>query len=83
MATGNKTECDVCGVEKKQVNHWWKAKEMADHIRVAKAETPLVQPYKDVCGQSCLHRLVDRWMETGSLEKLPMVQQKEGENGED
>ena len=73
MAQGKSISCDICGREKQETNRWWKVKEMADHVRIAKAEVPVPLPYKDVCGQNCLHRLVDRWMETGSLEKAEVV----------
>ena len=69
MATGKSIECDICGRVKGLTNRWWKVKEMADHIRFFKAEAAVALPFKDVCGQACAHRLADRWMETGSLEK--------------
>jgi hypothetical protein len=67
MAEGKSVICDICGAEKRIVNHWWKLKQMVDHIRLYKAEEQVDQPFKDVCGQSCANRLVDRWMENGSL----------------
>jgi hypothetical protein len=78
MATEEAVRCDVCDILKREVNRWWKVKQMSDHIRVYKAEEQADQPRKDVCGQSCLHRLVDRWMETGSLEKPEVVHPVEG-----
>jgi hypothetical protein len=56
---------------------------MTNYITVAAAEAVVPKPYKDVCGQSCLHRLVDRWMETGSLEKAEVIHLQEDKNGED
>jgi len=80
MATETRTQCDMCGVDKKEVNHWWKvvkvdaSKRNDPHLRVYKAEVNLGDSlHKDVCGQSCLHRLVDRWMETGNLEKAEVI----------
>jgi hypothetical protein len=73
MAEGKSVTCDICGVEKRVVNRWWKVKEMSDHLRVHKAEAAVSQPYKNICGQSCVNRIIDRWMETGNLEKAEVV----------
>ena len=77
MATENRTRCDVCGIEKKQVNHWWKVWLAPDkgtrQLRLVAAGAPSSVHAKDACGQSCIHRLVDRWMETGSLEKAEII----------
>jgi hypothetical protein len=80
MAEANSVSCDICKVTKREVNRWWKVRQMKHTIAVAPAEVVVPKPFKDVCGQSCLHRLVDRWMETGSLEK-PEVEQKGGNDG--
>ena len=62
--------CDACGTVKKEVNHWWivylrKNGELA--IKHANQYRPL--KCIDVCGQSCVHMILDRWMATGSIEK--------------
>ena len=77
MATENRVSCDVCGAQKRSVNHWWKIKEMASHVRVYRASETVPRPYKDVCGQSCAHRLMDKWME------LSFEDQVKGERDEE
>lgn len=83
MSEGKSIACDICKAEKRVVNRWWKVRQMTNYITVAAAEAVVPKPYKDVCGQSCLHRLVDRWMETGSLEKAEVIHLQEDKNGED
>ena len=62
--------CEACDIQKKETNRWWKVKEMTTHLRIFKAEVKVPKPYKDVCGQVCVHRLVDRWMESRPMEKV-------------
>jgi hypothetical protein len=73
MATENSITCDVCGVGKRAVNHWWKVwiapEKGPAQLRIVAADAPSSAFAKDACGQAHLHTLVDRWMETGSLEK--------------
>lgn len=72
-----KVICDVCGVEKRDTNHWYTL-----HLQsytTAHFTTRLVLTQfnpveqttgsqKHACGQACVHKLVDRWLQTGSLE---------------
>jgi hypothetical protein len=56
--------CDICGTEKKQTNHWFVAYDQAGELRVSGWSTRnrLRQGAKHLCGQTCLHKLVDEFM---------------------
>lgn len=56
--------CDVCGAEKKQTNHWFVAWEQAGELRLAGWSSRMKQRpgTKHLCGQTCLHKLVDEFM---------------------
>jgi hypothetical protein len=56
--------CDICGAEKKQTNHWFVACEVAGELRVSGWNSRMRQRVgtKHLCGQTCLHKLVDEFM---------------------
>ncbi len=56
--------CDICGAEKKQTNHWFIASEQAGELRVSgwSSRIRLRAGTKHLCGQTCLHKLVDEFM---------------------
>jgi hypothetical protein len=56
--------CDVCGAEKKQTNHWYVACEVADELRLSGWNSRMRQRAgtKHLCGQTCLHKLVDEFI---------------------
>jgi hypothetical protein len=56
--------CDICGAEKKQTNHWFVASEQAGELRVTgwNSRNKLRAGTKHLCGQTCLHKLVDEFM---------------------
>lgn len=56
--------CDVCGAEKRQTNHWFVACEVAGELRLAGFASRMRQRAgaKHLCGQTCLHKLVDEFM---------------------
>ncbi|HWG20200.1 MAG TPA: hypothetical protein VG225_06685 [Terracidiphilus sp.] len=56
--------CDICGAEKKQTNHWFVACEQAGELRVSgwNSRNRLRAGSKHLCGQTCLHKLVDEFM---------------------
>jgi hypothetical protein len=56
--------CDICGAEKKQTNHWFVASDQAGELRVSgwNARNKLRAGTKHLCGQTCLHKLVDEFM---------------------
>ena len=56
--------CDICGTEKRQTNHWFVAYEQAGELRVSPwgSRNRLRPGMKHLCGQTCLHKLVDDFM---------------------
>jgi hypothetical protein len=56
--------CDICGTEKKQTNHWFVAYDQAGELRVSgwSSRNKLRPGSKHLCGQTCLHKLVDEFM---------------------
>jgi len=56
--------CDTCGIERKQANHWFEAFEHEGELRIrGLAPTKTTRPgLKHLCGQTCLHRLVDDFL---------------------
>jgi hypothetical protein len=60
--------CDICGAEKKQTNHWYVACEQAGEMRLGGWNSRMRQRpgAKHLCGQTCLHKLVDEFMARSS-----------------
>jgi hypothetical protein len=56
--------CDICGAEKKQTNHWFVAFEQTGELRIGgwSSRNRLRSGSKHLCGQTCLHKLVDEFM---------------------
>jgi hypothetical protein len=56
--------CDICATEKRQTNHWFIAYEQAGELRVSgwSSRHKLRPGSKHLCGQTCLHKLVDEFM---------------------
>jgi hypothetical protein len=56
--------CDICGTEKRQTNHWYVAYDQGGELRVSglDARNRLRPGAKHLCGQTCLHKLVDDFM---------------------
>ena len=56
--------CDVCAAEKRQTNHWFVAHEQGGELRVSgwTSRHRLRPDSKHLCGQTCLHKLVDEFM---------------------
>ena len=56
--------CDICGTEKKQTNHWFVAHNQGDELRVSgwHSRNRLRPGSKHLCGQTCLHKLVDDFL---------------------
>jgi len=60
--------CDICGAEKKQTNHWYVACEQGGEMRLGGWNSRMRQRpgAKHLCGQTCLHKLVDEFMARAS-----------------
>jgi hypothetical protein len=56
--------CDICGTEKKQTNHWFVACDQGGELRLSgwSSRNRLRPGSKHLCGQTCLHKLVDDFM---------------------
>jgi hypothetical protein len=56
--------CDICGSEKRQTNHWFVAYELGGELRMSgwSSRHRLRLGSKHLCGQTCLHKLVDEFM---------------------
>lgn len=56
--------CDICGAEKKQTNHWFVANEHGGEMRISgwNSRNRMRPGSKHLCGQTCLHKLVDDFM---------------------
>jgi len=56
--------CDICATEKKQTNHWFVACIQGDELRISgwNSRNRLRPGSKHLCGQTCLHKLVDDFM---------------------
>jgi hypothetical protein len=71
--------CDVCGNEKRQTNHWFVAHEQGEELRVS-GWTPrsrLRPNSKHLCGQTCVHKLVDEFMARSLDARGPAAAQDE------
>ena len=65
--------CDICGMEKKQTNHWFVACEQGGELRVSgwNSRNRLRPGSKHLCGQTCLHKLVDDFMARTLTARVP------------
>lgn len=56
--------CDVCGRDKQQTNHWFVVYEHGAELRISgwNSEARNSTKAKHLCGQTCLHKLVDEYM---------------------
>lgn len=56
--------CDICGEEKKQTNHWFVAYEHSGELRIGgwKSRYCKRTGSRHLCGQTCLHKLMDEFM---------------------
>ncbi len=65
--------CDICGTEKKQTNHWFVAYDQGEELRVSgwNSRNRLRPGSKHLCGQTCLHKLVDDFLARTLTSRLP------------
>ena len=65
--------CDICGTEKKQTNHWFVAYDQGGELRVSGwGSRNRTRPgAKHLCGQTCLHKLVDDFMAKALSVRVP------------
>jgi hypothetical protein len=65
--------CDICGAEKRQTNHWFVAYEQAEELRLCGwSSRQRKRPGSmHLCGQKCLHKLVDDYMARAIAVRTP------------
>ncbi len=70
--------CDICGAEKKETNHWFVALEQSGELRLGTWATfgKGRSGSKHLCGQTCLHKLVDDFM-AGAMGIRPVSLEEE------
>jgi hypothetical protein len=75
--------CDICGAEKKQTNHWFVAYTHAGELRVSGwgVQGRVRAGSKHLCGQTCLHKLVDEFIAAGASSRVhaPSLEPAAGE----
>jgi hypothetical protein len=73
--------CDICGTEKKQTNHWFVAYDQGGELRLGgwKSRNRMRPGAKHLCGQTCLHKLVDEVMARGFAAQVQPGAQEETE----
>jgi len=74
--------CDICGTEKKQTNHWFVAYDQGEELRVRgwNSRNRLRPGSKHLCGQTCLHKLVDDFMARALTARAPRATLNEVED---
>lgn len=77
--------CDICGRDKQQTNHWFVAYEHGAELRIAgwSSQARLRTSAKHLCGQTCLHKLVDDYMaRTLAMRSAVSIAERENEEME-
>ena len=62
MATLNTFICDVCGMQKKDTNHWWLLFIHADSIGLFKWEAQSKEDALHLCSESCAVKKISEFM---------------------
>jgi len=67
--------CDICGAEKRQTNHWFVAYARGGELRVTgwNANGRMRAGSKHLCGQTCLHKLVDEFIAGIMASRTPLA----------
>ncbi len=70
--------CDICGTDKQQTNHWFVAYEQSGELRISgwNTQSRLRSGAKHLCGQICLHKLVDEFMAKTIAVRMPTGAEK-------
>jgi hypothetical protein len=74
--------CDICGTEKKQTNHWFVTYDQGEELRVSgwNSLNSLLPGSKHLCGQTCLHGLVDDFLARTLASRIPRSAQNDEED---
>jgi hypothetical protein len=73
--------CDICSTEKKQTNHWFVACDQGEELRVSgwNSRNRLRPGSKHLCGQTCLHKLVDDFLARTLTSRMTRAVQNDDE----
>ncbi len=73
--------CDICGTDKQQTNHWFVAYDQNGELRISdwNSQSRLRAGAKHLCGQTCLHKLVDEFMARAIAVRTPAAEKSEPE----
>jgi hypothetical protein len=73
--------CDICGTDKQQTNHWFVAYDQHGELRISdwNSQIRLRPGAKHLCGQICLHKLVDEFMAKAIAVRLPAAEKMLGQ----
>ena len=72
--------CDICGRDKQQTNHWFVVYEHGAELRISgwNSQARTSAKAKHLCGQTCLHKLVDEFMARTIAVRQAVLQEEEG-----
>ena len=71
MSIETKCFCDMCGAVRGATNHWFMVGSLPGAIVVKRWESSkFASAQIHLCGQKCVHALLDRWLTTGSLSPI-------------
>src|ERR1700761_7340756 len=75
--------CDICGRDKQQTNHWFVAYEHGSELRISgwSSQVRMSAKAKHLCGQTCMHKLVDDFMARSIASRLDQSEQVQPEAG--
>jgi len=68
VANVTKVLCEVCGIEKKETNHWYMVGKKADKFLLLAWHEQSQRNYRHVCGQQCGHKLLDEFFQKVSAQ---------------
>ena len=76
--------CDICGAEKQLTNHWFVACDHGGELRISEwdSRNRLRAGAKHLCGQTCLHKLVDDFMARTLSARVPAAAAAKAGTGE-
>ncbi|NYF77888.1 hypothetical protein HDF17_000175 [Granulicella arctica] len=71
MARTELITCDVCGIQRKEANHWFRFRHLAMDVSFYPAHSPNeidLHPFSDACSEACcmtvLSRTLSSWSKT-------------------
>lgn len=72
--------CDICGIEKRQTNHWFLVREESGELRISGWNSLhiLLPGTRHLCGETCVHKLISQdlmRLGSGGLESADRAQE--------